>query len=83
MLGFWVALVLVGRFTDWVSARTLVEIFFVSIAAPALAVASVGMLAFAENRRVPGAPGEPGEEVSNYGQDQDSDRQGRDDGHPQ
>lgn len=50
VLGFWLLLVLVGQYTDWVSHRALVEIFLVSLTALALGVAAAGMLASMENR---------------------------------
>jgi len=83
VLGFWVVLVLVGQYTDWVSARALLEIFFVSIIALALAVAAAGMMAFVENKQIPGAPEGHQEEMTNHGQDQDRDGQGGDAGDAQ
>ena len=82
VLGFWLLLVLVGQL-DWVPAGALVEIFFVSIVALALAVGAVGMLAFMENKQGSGSAEERGEETKDHGQDKDRDRQGGDAGDAQ
>ncbi len=74
VLGFWLLLVVVGQL-DWVPAGALVEIFFVSSVALALAGGAVGMLAFMENKQRSGSAGERGEETTGHGQDKDRDRQ--------
>lgn len=81
VLGFWLLLVLVGQL-DWVPAGALVEIFFVSIVALALAVGAVGMLAFMENKQGSGSAEERGEEAKDHGQDHDRNREDRVDAHP-
>ena len=50
VLGFWLILVLVGQFTDWVSADALFEIFLVSTIVLGLAVPAVALTCRMEDR---------------------------------
>lgn len=50
VLGFWLALVLLGQFTDWVPAEVLFEIFLVSTIVLALAVPAAALTCRMEDR---------------------------------
>ncbi len=72
VLGFWLALVLVGQYTDWVPPGVLFEIFLVSTIVLGLAVPAAALTCRMEDRDSGPSDGGSPQKRDERGQEQES-----------